>query len=79
MDKITITVEGPTGSGKTAVCQLIAEVLAGKELYLAGLPPELSASTGYSERRSARGLETAIYSLRDRVQFDVVEKNLSRT
>lgn len=78
MNKIKITVEGTTGIGKTAVCQLIAETLGKKTLVVTSVPYELSAKTHYAELRTADGLEYALHEIRDRVEIDIVEKNIPR-
>lgn len=79
MNKITITVEGTTGSGKTAICQLIAEALAREALPIVELPPVLSQSTNFSELRDVLSLEHAIRGIRGQVRITIVEKNLPRT
>ncbi len=75
MDTITVTVEGPTGSGKSALCQLINETLQAytfKVNLSADLQQELTTT-------NITSLYAKICSLKGRTEVRVVEKNIPRT
>lgn len=72
--RITITVTGPTGSGKTAICQLIAEAL--EERGLAVTLPE-ALTTGGGEWRDRVVLARVLNELT--VDLHLQEVNLRRS
>lgn len=75
MDTITVTVEGPTSSGKSALCQLINETLQAYT-FKVNLSPELQQELAVT---SITSLYTKICSLKGKTQVCVVEKNIPRT
>jgi thymidylate kinase len=75
MDTITVTVEGPTESGKSALCQLINETLQAYTFKVT-LSPELQQELSIT---SITSLYTKICALKGKTQVCVVEKNSPRT
>jgi thymidylate kinase len=75
MDTITITVEGPTGSGKSALCQLINETLQAYT-FKVSLSPELQQELAVT---SITSLYSKICALKGKTQMCIVEKNIPRT
>lgn len=63
MSTIKIEVTGTTGTGKTAICQIISEVLKSRGIQVTSMPPELSDTTHFSELRNVVELEGALRSL----------------
>ena len=74
MDTITVTVEGPTGSGKSALCQLINETLQAYT-FKVNLSPELQQELAITNITS---LYTKICSLKGKTEVRIVEKNIPR-
>jgi cytidylate kinase len=67
---ITITIEGPAGSGKTALCQLVADTL---QAY--GVKVSLDKNT-QKDLRDSQSLYNALTSIRNRTGVHLVEKNV---
>lgn len=65
---ITITVEGPAGSGKTALCQLVADTL---QAY--GVKVVLDKNT-QQDLRPPQSLYNALTSVRGRSSVHLIEK-----
>lgn len=80
MSTITIEVSGVTGSGKTAICQVISEVLASRGISVVSQPPELSATTHFCELRNVVELEKTLRALGENgLHVHITETNLRRS
>lgn len=69
-DVITLTIEGPAGSGKTALCQLVADTL---QAY--GLKVSLGKNT-QKDLRESQDLYNALTSIRSHTGVHLVEKTV---
>ena len=72
--KIKITVEGETGSGKTALCQLIHEALNSYGIRN-HVPEVLDERTHRAEYRAHKDLLKVLVNLSQRGEVEIIEKN----
>lgn len=72
--KITVTVEGPTGSGKTALCQLISDTLNSYAIHNK-VPEVLDERTNRSEYRTHPALMVVLTQIARNCEVEIIEKN----
>jgi deoxyadenosine/deoxycytidine kinase len=73
MNKITITVEGDIRTGKSTIAQQISG-----QLQVAGFPVTLKFINDEHEARSTPDHLKAMASIRDTVEIEVIESQVSR-
>jgi len=71
MTTITITVEGPAGSGKTALCQLIGDTL---QAYSVKVVLDKKVQR---DLRDSQSLYAALTSIRRQAEVHMIEKTVS--
>lgn len=66
MNKITITISGPTGSGKTTIQQWIAEQLSTKFKQV-----DIDWGLDGNPQRNSASLENCLHAISDKIQITV--------
>ena len=77
MHQITITIAGVTGSGKTAIAQLISEALFARGFSISELPEDLR-SPGFLCVREPDQLEKCLAMVAEKSVVAIKETNLAR-